>query len=81
MVWPLPSEDRLGGFAGTYEPVPIELKDGRVLMLMRTKVGRLFRSLSEDGGEHWSAATATQLATGDVPCDVGRNRLRKLHAD
>ena len=72
MVWPLPSENGLGGFGGTYEPVPIELTNGNVLMLLRTKVGRFFQSVSEDGGEHWSAATPTELPTGDVPCDVGR---------
>ena len=72
MVWPLPNEGRLGGFAATHEPVSIELKDSRVLMLMRTRVGRLFQSFSNDGGEHWSLATPTQLSSGDSPCDIGR---------
>ena len=72
MVWPLPSEDRMGGFAGTYEPVVVELDDGRVMMLMRTKVGRLFQCFSGDGGKNWSAAGPTPLATGDVPCDLER---------
>ncbi len=74
MVWPLPNEDGLGGFGGTYEPVVQELKDGRVLMLMRTKVGRLFQSISSDGGKNWLGATPTQLSSGDVPCDIGRLR-------
>jgi len=72
MVWPLSNERGLGGFAGTYEPVVIELKDGRVLMFLRTKAGRMFQSLSDDGGIHWGAATATELSSGDVPCDLGR---------
>jgi hypothetical protein len=72
MVWPLPSDDQLGGFAGTYEPVVVELRDTRVMMLMRTKVGRLFQSFSRDSGKSWSAARPTMLATGDVPCDLER---------
>lgn len=72
MVWPLPGENELGGFEGTYEPVPIELEDGRLLMLLRTRMGRFYRTISEDGGVHWSPAEPTELATGDVPCDVGR---------
>ena len=42
MVWPLPGERSLGGFGGTAEPVVTELKDGSILMLLRTKVGRFF---------------------------------------
>ncbi|MBM4050680.1 MAG: exo-alpha-sialidase, partial [Planctomycetes bacterium] len=38
-----------------YEPACVELKDGRVLMLMRTGLGGQFKSLSTDGGETWSA--------------------------
>lgn len=72
MVWPLSNEERLGGFAATHEPVLIELKDGRLLMLMRTRVGRLFQSFSSDGGQHWSLAAPTQLSSGDSPCDIGR---------
>ena len=72
MVWPLPSEDELGGFGGTYEPVVVERRDKSLLMLMRTKVGRLFESSSPDAGKTWSAADPTPLATGDVPCDLER---------
>ena len=41
-------------------------------MLFRTKVGRFFQSLSDDGGRSWHQATRTTLSSGDVPCDVGR---------
>jgi hypothetical protein len=74
MVWPLPGERNLGGFGGTSEPVVQELNDGRILMLLRTKVGRFFQSISSNGGENWRAATPTQLSSGDVPCDLDRLR-------
>ena len=74
MVWPLPGEQDQGGFGGTAEAVVEELRDGRILMLLRTKVGRFFQSISEDGGENWKAATPTRLSSGDVPCDLDRLR-------
>jgi len=74
MVWPLPGEQNLGGFGGTSEPVVQELRDGRILMLLRTKVGRYFQSISGDGGKNWTAATPTRLSSGDVPCDLDRLR-------
>ena len=74
MVWPLPGERELGGFGGTSEPVVQELRDGRILMLLRTKVGRFFQSISGNEGKNWRAATPTQLSSGDVPCDLDRLR-------
>jgi hypothetical protein len=73
-VWPIPGEGNIGGSGGTYEPVVIELKDGRVLLLMRTKMGRFFQSFSSDGGDTWTLPEATTLSTGDVPCWLGRLR-------
>lgn len=74
MVWPLPGEDNIGGFGVCWEPDAIELKDGRVLMVMRTNVGRLYQSFSEDGGDFWSLPEPMELATGDIPCAIGRLR-------
>ncbi len=74
MVWPLPGEDNQGGFGASFEPVVIELKDGRVMMFVRTTVGRIFQSFSEDGGAHWHLPEPTELASGDVPCFLGRLR-------
>ena len=72
MVWPLPGEDNIGGFGAAWEPSIVELKDGGVLMLMRTNVGRLYQSVSKDGGAHWPLARPTDLASGDLKCCVGR---------
>ena len=55
-----------------WEPACIELKDGRVMMLIRTQLGGQFKSISTDGGETWSAALATPLAGTAAPVSVSR---------
>jgi len=55
-----------------YEPACIELRDGRVLMLMRTGLGTQFKSLSADGGETWSEAEPTALTGTAAPVAISR---------
>lgn len=55
-----------------YEPVCIELKDGRVLMLMRTELGGQFYSLSDDGGETWSTPQLSPLRGSAAPAALSR---------
>ncbi len=57
---------------GCWEPACIELKDGRVLMLMRTGLGGQYQSLSTDGGETWSAPEPTALAGTAAPVSISR---------
>lgn len=54
------------------EPVCVELKDGRVMMLMRTNMGAQFVSISEDGGESWSEPKPTELVGPSAPAFVTR---------
>ena len=63
------------GFRGSYaagEPAVIELKDGRLLMLARTTLGRFFQSYSPDRGETWTDAEPTDLACIPSPCALRR---------
>lgn len=46
---------------GSMEPKIEELKDGRLMMVMRTQLGSVFESFSEDGGQTWSKAQTTGL--------------------
>ena len=46
---------------GAMEPKIEELKDGRLLMVMRTQLGGVFESHSEDGGLTWSKPQTTGL--------------------
>jgi len=50
------------------EPAVIELRDGRVLMLVRTYVGWFYRSMSADGGGAWSEPANSGIpAPGSMP--------------
>lgn len=55
-----------------YEPACIELKDGSVMMLMRTGLGGQYKSVSRDGGETWSEPALTPLAGTAAPVSVSR---------
>lgn len=57
---------------GSWEPACVELKNGDVLMLMRTGLGGQYRSVSKDGGETWSAPTETQLEGTAAPVSISR---------
>lgn len=46
---------------GAMEPHVEELRDGRVLMVMRTQLGAVFQSHSSDGGATWSKPQTTGL--------------------
>ncbi|MFH0964432.1 MAG: exo-alpha-sialidase [Planctomycetota bacterium] len=54
------------------EPAVVELKDGRVLMLGRTPLARLFQSFSSDGGLTWSDPEPTELTAAYAPACVRR---------
>ena len=56
----------------SYEDACIELKDGRVLMLMRTELGGQFKSISTDGGETWGNPVLTQLTGSAAPVSISR---------
>jgi hypothetical protein len=60
-----------GANYGACEPTILELKDGRVWMLIRTQTGRLYESFSKDGVE-WSEAKPTQFCSSDSPADLVR---------
>jgi predicted neuraminidase len=60
--------------AGADEPTIAELSSGSVLMILRTHDGNLWKSVSKDRGETWSAAEKTGL-TG-TPTSANLLRLR-----
>jgi sialidase-1 len=64
----VPSEVR----SGLQEPLVLELKDGRVLMICRTSDGAQYRSLSSDGGVTWSAPVRTNLLSPTSPATLER---------
>ena len=56
-----------GGVTACDEPSVAETRDGRVLFLARSTVGRLVCSYSRDGGLTWSAVRPTELAASYSP--------------
>ena len=54
------------------EPAVVELKDGRLLMIARTNLGRCYQSFSHDRGENWMEAQPTDLALLPGPCALER---------
>lgn len=55
------------GLTPCFEPTLAEARDGNVLLMMRSTVGRLVQSHSTDGGEHWNAVTPSNLASSESP--------------
>jgi len=65
-------QDGWSNYVACDEPNLEELSDGRIVMLMRTTVGRLLLSESTDGGVHWSYPRPTTLASSYSPCALKR---------
>ena len=59
------------GAYGACEPVVLELRDGRVWMLMRTQKGRFYESFSADGIS-WQQPRPTQIISSDSPAGLTR---------
>jgi hypothetical protein len=62
---------------GADEPQIIQLKDGRVWMLLRTQRGRFYESFSPDGA-HWSAPKPSKLISSDSPAGLLRLKDGRL---
>ena len=57
----------VGNNYGADEPCILELKDGRLWMLMRTQTGFLYESFSSDQGETWSDAQPSRFVCSSSP--------------
>ncbi|MBI5692991.1 MAG: exo-alpha-sialidase [Verrucomicrobia bacterium] len=55
---------------GAMEPGLVERRDGRVLQIIRTQTGYIWQSLSEDGGETWSAAESWGIESPESPATL-----------
>ncbi len=65
--------DSGGPAEGAPEPSIVEVEPGKLMMIVRTGLGRLFQAWSEDNGETWSRLQPTQLAGTQAP-----GQLRKF---
>ena len=58
---------------GAMEPGLIELKDGRVLQIIRTQTGKIWHAYSADGGDTWTEATPWTIEAPEAPSTLARN--------
>ena len=59
-------------FATFVEPAAVELGDGEVMMVGRTRLGQLFQSISSDGGLSWSVPAPMGLTASYAPAEIVR---------
>ena len=52
------------------EPAVVELEDGRLLCLGRTRMGQLYKSYSTDRGATWGSPEPSGLASSYSPCSL-----------
>lgn len=57
---------------GAMEPEVIELRDGRVLMILRTQLGKIATSVSSDGGDTWSEPGTLSVKAPEAPAVLRR---------
>jgi sialidase-1 len=57
---------------GAMEPEVIELNDGRLLMIIRTQLGQIATSVSEDAGETWSPPGKLDVVAPEAPATIRR---------
>ncbi len=58
--------------SGFQEPGVVELKDGRVMMFIRTQLGSQYIAYSSDGGDTWGDAKASKLLAPLSPASIKR---------
>jgi len=71
-TWRRGEELRCDGAAGLQEPGVVELRDGRLLMIIRCSLGAVYKSYSTDGGLTWSPPVTTGLAAPVAPATIKR---------
>ena len=57
---------------GAMEPEVIELSDGRVMMIVRTQLGYIGRSYSDDGGDTWTDMHSLGVKAPEAPATLRR---------
>lgn len=71
----------LGGHGhhdGATEPTVAELSDGRLLMLIRTNLGRFWQALSDDGGRTWRTVGPSPIDASSSPGHLLRLQSGRL---
>ncbi len=70
MTWQASNLIDLGGqghHGGVTEPTLVELKDGRIWMLIRTNWGAFWSGYSNNGGKHWQILQPSGIESSSAP--------------
>lgn len=57
---------------GAMEPGVVELRDGRVLQIIRTQMGKVWHATSADGGDTWTEAEPWTVVAPEAPSTIAR---------
>lgn len=57
-------------YGACFEPTVAEVEPGRLIMIVRTGLGRLFQAWSDDDGATWSRLQPTSLAADHSPAQI-----------
>ncbi|MEB2359737.1 MAG: exo-alpha-sialidase [Bryobacteraceae bacterium] len=57
---------------GAMEPGLLELRDGRLLQIIRTQMGMIWHALSNDGGDTWTSPEPWTMAAPEAPSTLVR---------
>ncbi len=71
----------LGGHGhhdGATEPTVAELSDGRLLMFIRTNLGRFWQAISTDGGRYWRIIGPSPIEASSAPGQLLRLKSGRL---
>lgn len=80
-IWKTSNPIDIGGAGdhdGALEPCVIELRDGRLWMVIRTTRNVLWESFSSDGGQSWTPAQPTTIDSTSAPAHIVRLRDGQL---
>ncbi len=69
----------IGDHGGTMEATVVELKDGRVMMLIRTVLGRFWEAYSDDG-QFWRTIHPSRLSAVSAPAQLARLKSGRIVA-
>jgi hypothetical protein len=65
-------QDARGARINLMEPAVVEVSESRMLMVIRTELGRLYFSESNDQGETWKTPYASELLSPEAPATIQR---------
>ena len=69
IIW---KDDGYGGIWVCDEPNVVELSDGRIMMFVRTTLGRIYKAYSPDQGATWDYPEPTDIPASISPCSLNR---------